>query len=308
MKKEVKVGLLGLIGMVFLYFGFNFLKGSDFFSKVNEYQVKYKEVAGLEVSNPVTFNGVNVGRVIKLEPNFKTGEVVVSLSINKDLILNNNTEAILADNGLISGKMIKLSLKPGKELTEGGYLKGHKEGGLIDNMSGKIDPTLSNINNLTLSLNKVVHDFDNTGQALKLLIASANSSTVGVNGLIANNSKSIAQVTSNAAELTRNLNTLSNNLDAQIKPILSKANSVTDSLKALELSKTVLALNNSIGSIQSILNDVNNGKGTLGKLKGDDSLYINIDRTAASLNMLLADMKANPKRYVHFSLFGKKTK
>lgn len=308
MKKEVKVGLLGLIGMVMLYFGFNFLKGSDFFSKVNEYQVKYKEVAGLEVSNPVTFNGVNVGRVIKLEPNFQTGEVVVSMSINKDLKLSNNTEAVLADNGLIGGKMIKLLLKPGKEVTEGEYLKGHKEGGLIDNMSGKIDPTLANINNLTLSLNKVVHDFDNTGQALKLLIASASNSTAGVNGLIANNSKSISQVTSNAAELTRNLSTLSNNLDAQIKPILSKANSVTDSLKALELSKTVLALNNSIGSIQSILNDVNNGKGTLGKLKGDDSLYINIDRTAASLNLLLADMKANPKRYVHFSLFGKKNK
>jgi phospholipid/cholesterol/gamma-HCH transport system substrate-binding protein len=306
--REVKVGLLGMLGLVILYFGFTFLKGSEIFSTSNTYKATFKDVMGLEVSNPVTFNGVNVGRVTNLLPQFDKGEVIVELTISEDVKLTDNSVAVLADDGLIGGKLIKLKIVPGKPLDEDGDLKSMLEVGLVDVMQQKIDPTLKNVDSLTRTLTRIVNEFDNTGQALKILLASATQSTNGVNQLVAGNSKNIGQITANAAVLTKNLNNLALSLDQQIKPILTKTGSFSDSLSALQLGTTVNSLNGTVKNLQNVLNQINAGKGTLGKLTGDDSLYTNLDRTAASLNLLLSDMKVNPKRYVHFSLFGKKDK
>ncbi|MCA0364977.1 MAG: MlaD family protein [Bacteroidetes bacterium] len=306
--REVKVGLLGMLGLVILYFGFTFLKGSEIFSTSNTYKATFKDVMGLEVSNPVTFNGVNVGRVTNLLPQFDKGEVIVELTISEDVKLTDNSVAVLADDGLIGGKLIKLKIVPGKPLDEDGDLKSMLEVGLVDVMQQKIDPTLKNVDSLTRTLTRIVNEFDNTGQALKILLASATQSTNGVNQLVAGNSKNIGQITANAAVLTKNLNNLALNLDQQIKPILTKTGSFSDSLSALQLGTTVNSLNGTVKNLQNVLDQINAGKGTLGKLTGDDSLYTNLDRTAASLNLLLSDMKVNPKRYVHFSLFGKKDK
>ncbi|MBK6977615.1 MAG: MCE family protein [Cytophagaceae bacterium] len=308
MVREVKVGLLGILGIVILYFGFTYLKGSEIFSTSNTYKATFKDVLGLEVSNPVTFNGVNVGRVTNLYPQFDKSEVIVELTIDEDVKLTDNSFAILADDGLIGGKLIKLKIAPGKLLEEDGNLKSMLEVGLVDVMQQKIDPTLKNVDSLTRTLTRIINEFDHTGQALKILLASATQSSDGVNTLVANNSKNIGLVTANAATLTKNLNALALNLDEQIKPILTKTGSFSDSLSALQLGTTINNLNGTVKNLQTMLNQVNAGKGTLGKLAGDDSLYTNIDRTAASLNLLLSDMKVNPKRYVHFSLFGKKDK
>jgi phospholipid/cholesterol/gamma-HCH transport system substrate-binding protein len=139
-------------------------------------------------------------------------------------------------------------------------------------------------------------------------MASATQTTAGVNGIVAANSKNLLGITSNAAILTANLNTIANNLDTQIKPILQKTSTLTDSLNAMRLGQTVSQLNSSIAGLQGVIKEINQGKGTLGKLAKDDSLYVNLDRTAANIALLMADMKLNPKRYVHFSLFGKKEK
>jgi phospholipid/cholesterol/gamma-HCH transport system substrate-binding protein len=306
MKKEVKVGLFGIIALAIFYFGFNFLKGLDLFSTKDTYYTSFKDVQGLEVSNPVTFNGVNVGRVTSLSPDFKTGQVKVEFLINEHLKLNKNSEAILADDGLLGGKVLKLIQNQGTSINPESEIKGVYQTSLVDELSTKIDPTLKNADELMLSITKVARDFDNTGAALKILLASAGQTTAGVNGLVASNSKNIHDMVLNAETLTANLNSTIKGLDAQIKPILANAKGTTDSLQNLQLRQTINALNDGIGSFQQILVDINSNKGTLGKLKGDDSLYVNLDRTAASLNALLGDMKQNPKRYVHFSLFGKK--
>ena len=307
-KKEIWVGLLGLVGISILYFGFNFLKGSDLFSTVEEYKVQYKDVMGLEVSNPVTFNGVNVGRVLSLEPDYEKSVINVTLAIKKSVRLTDKSIAVLADDGLIGGKLIKLKIQPGTKLKGGGNIYGELENGLMQMVQDKLSPTLKNVDSLTVTLTKVVNEFANTGQALKVLLASATTSTNGVNGIIANNSKNLSAITGNAAVLTQNLNTLTKSLDAQLKPILEKTGTFADSLNQVKIGSTVNTLNHTINDLQGILNQINSGKGTIGKLAGDDSLYVNLDKTAASLNMLLGDMKVNPKRYVHFSLFGKKDK
>lgn len=306
--KEIKVGILGIVGIAIFYFGFTFLKGLDVFSNSEEYHVKFIDVQGLETSNPVTYNGVNVGRVIGLKPDFESNSVDVILSINKKVKVTENTVAVLADDGLIGGKIIKLLIKPGNPLSPNGFLKSNTEISLMASVEDKLTPTLRNMDSLMVSLTRIVNDFDNTGEALKVLMASATQTTVGVNGLLANNSKNLGQITSNAAVLTQNLNTLTKSLDKQLQPILTKTGSFTDSLSQLQLGQTVKSLNSTIAGLEGILKDVNAGNGTLGKLTNDDSLYVNLDNTAASLNKLLEDMKNNPKRYVHFSLFGRKEK
>lgn len=307
-KREAKVGLLGLIGIVILYFGFSYLKGSDLFSTTQTYKVYYTDVLGLEVSNPITYSGVVVGRVLGMKPDYEKDRVEVTLAIKKEVKLTNNTSVMLADDGLIGGKLLKLKIQPGEKAKGGQEFKGEIESGLMQMMQSKLDPTLKNVDSLTVTLTKVVGEFAQTGQALKVLLASATASTAGVNGIIANNSKNLSAITGNAAVLTQNLNTLTKSLDAQLKPILEKTGSFTDSLSQVKLGSTVNSLNATIKDLQGVVNGINEGKGTLGKLAGNDSLYVNLDKTAASLNMLLSDMKSNPRRYVHFSLFGGKDK
>ena len=307
-KKEAKVGLLGLVGIIIFYFGFTYLKGSDLFSTTQTYKVYYEDVLGLEVSNPVTYSGVVVGRVLGMKPDYEKDRVEVTLAIKKEVKLTNNTTVMLADDGLIGGKLLKLKIRPGEKAKDGGEFKGEIESGLMEMMQSKLDPTLKNVDSLTVTLTKVVGEFAETGHALKVLLASATTSTVGVNGIIANNSKNLSAITGNAAVLTQNLNTLTKSLDAQLKPIMEKTGSFTDSLSQVKLGSTVNSLNATIKDLQGVVNGINEGKGTLGKLAGNDSLYVNLDKTAASLNMLLSDMKSNPRRYVHFSLFGGKDK
>jgi len=308
MSKEAKVGLLGIISLAILYLGFNFLKGLDIFRTENEYYVYYTDVEGLQTSNPVVFNGVTVGRVMAIDVEQDKAQVKVTLAINRKISLTDKTIALMADNGLLGGKMIKLLVNKGQVLNDEATLQGDVAQGMMASVTSKLDPTLRNADSLMVNLTKIVKQFDQTGQALKAVLASANQTTNGVNGLLASNSKNISAITANASALTLKLNDLTTSMDAQIKPILQKTNTFADSLNAMQLGQTVAQLNASVASLQGILKEINSGKGTMGKLAKDDSLYTNLDRTAANAAKLLEDLKNHPKRYVHFSLFGKKDK
>ncbi len=306
--KEAKVGLLGIISLVILYLGFNYLKGLDVFSTENEYQVVFSDVQGLQTSNAVTFKGVNVGRVMSMKTDQENNRINVTLAVRKHIKLTDQTVALLSDDGLIGGKLIKLQIEPGTSLPEGGLLKGQTEMGLADEAISTITPALQNVDSLLINLNKVVKQFDQTGYALNELLTSANKTTDGLNAVLAQNSNGLAKVISNAETVTENLGTVTGNLDTQIAPIMERTGAFTENLSTLELEKTVSSLNTAIAGLQDILTNVNEGQGTLGKLTSDQSLYSNLDETAASLDALLSDLKANPRRYVHFSLFKGKDK
>ncbi|KPM48185.1 MlaD family protein [Jiulongibacter sediminis] len=306
--KEAKVGLLGIISLAVLYIGFNFLKGLDLFSTENEYKVVFNDVNGLQVSNAVTYKGVTVGRVMSMETDQENDQIDVTLAVKKKIKITDQSIALLADDGLIGGKLIKLDIKPGNELKQGEEIIGEIELGLADAAIQEITPALSHVDSLVVNLNEVVKQFDQTGTALKALMASANQTTNGVNAVLAKNQASLAKITTNAAMLTDNLNTLTVSLDSQMAPIMTQTGEFTQNLSTLELEKTVNNLNSTIAGLQQVLADVNSGQGTLGKLTSDEALYGNLENTAASLDALLSDMKTNPRRYVHFSLFGGKDK
>ncbi len=308
MKKEYKVGLLGIIAFAIFYLGFNFLKGLDVFRTENEYYTYFQNADGLQTSNPVTYNGVTIGRVVLVEAEQAKNRVKVMLAIKREIKVSDKTIAVLADNGLLGGKVIKLLVNAGKDLADEGTIESSVEKGMIGSVTDKLTPTLKNVDSLMVTTTAIIKQFDQTATALKALLASASQTTAGVNGIVAANSKNLLGITANAAALTANLNTIANNLDAQIKPILQKTSTFGDSLNAMRLGETVGQLNTSIAGLQGVIKEINQGKGTLGKLAKDDSLYVNLDRTAANIALLMSDMKANPKRYVHFSLFGKKEK
>jgi phospholipid/cholesterol/gamma-HCH transport system substrate-binding protein len=308
MNKEVKVGVLGIVGLVLLYYGFTFLKGSNIFSSTKDYRLTFSDVMGLEVSNTVSFKGVVVGRVAQIKPDYEKDKVDVVIALNKDVKVTDKSQIILADDGLLGGKTLILKINPGSPLAANSQIQTGVQLGLMDSVTEKLDPTLKNVDSLMYNLNKIVKEFEHSGEALKVLLSSATQSTTGLNGIMASNSKNLNVITGNAAVLTAQLNKVVTDLDNQLKPILANATSFTDSLKTMELAQTLQTVNGTVAQLQGIITEINSGQGTIGKLTSNDSLYTNLNNTAESLNSLLVDFKQSPRRYVHFSLFGKKDK
>ncbi|GAB3949406.1 MlaD family protein [Spirosoma harenae] len=304
--QEIKVGLLAIVSLMMFYFGFRFLKGSDFFSSTNKYQVVYDNIDGLVPSNPVRINGLSVGRVKSIEIlQNQSNKLLVTIELNKGIRVTKGSKAFLADDGLLGGKLITLSIAPkAPELEEGGMLVAAKETGLSALIREKTLPVLDNVDSLTYQLNKVVAQFDQTGAMLNQTLKSANAGVKTLDLTIAENRAGLKATLANVSHLSASLV----ETEKQLKPILAKADTFADSLQGLQLKQTLLTVNKTVDNLQKILADVNNGRGSLGKLTSDEQLYRNVNATTASLERLLTDLREHPKRYVQFSLFGKKEK
>ncbi|GAB3914185.1 MlaD family protein [Larkinella knui] len=304
--KEAKVGILAVVTLAMLYFGFNYLKGSDIFSSSNKYVVVYDNVDGLTPSNPVQLNGLNIGRVDRIDIMQQQGnKLLVTLDIEKRIQVGRGSKAILADAGVLGGKLVILQIaQSGQMLEVGDTLISGKEQGLTALIREKTLPVLNTVDSLTLNLNRIVKQFDRTGLVLTRTLEGVEATTGTLQLTIGENREGIKRLMTNLGNLSASLA----ETEKEIKPLLSKAGTFADSLNALKLSQTLANANKSIGTLQQMLADINSGKGTLGKLKGDEALYKNVNGATASLEKLLTDFRENPKRYVHFSLFGKKDK
>jgi phospholipid/cholesterol/gamma-HCH transport system substrate-binding protein len=305
---ELKVGFLALITFLILYFGFNFLKGNDLFTSSNLYYVEYDNVDGLQVSNPVMLNGIEVGKVkeVKLQPD-KGNKILVTLRLSKDLHLKDQSSVTLADGALLGGKIVLIQLAGTKELPEGSFIKGNTEIGLTNLLKERAIPVLSNADSLLVSFRAISKRFEKTGDYLNTLLQNSNQTVTGLNssmnGLVSDNRENLAQISTN-------LKLLSNDLvetEKQLKPLMGKFNTIADSLQALKLGKTVNEINSSLASVQKIVKSLEQGKGSAGKLLKNDSLYTSLNKTLVNLDKLLLDFRLQPKRYLNISIFGKKT-
>jgi phospholipid/cholesterol/gamma-HCH transport system substrate-binding protein len=310
--KEAKVGLLGVVALTMLYFGFNFLKGSDLFSSTNRYYVVFDNVGGLQPSNAIKLNGVQVGRVnntVLLQD--RGNAVLVELDINNKIQLRKGVKAVLASE-LLGGNTILLQMPlTGNAIEEGDTIVGAKEEGIQALLQEKALPVLQSVDSLALSLNKVVKQFDKTGFALNKLLATADQTATGINGVVAANSVSIAATMANLKALSASLV----ETEKSLKPIMGSMQATmgnlqttTDSLKALRLGQTLNQANLAVTSLQKTLAKLEKGEGTAGKLLNDQALYDNINRTIVSVNKLMTNFRQYPKRYVNVSVFGKKDK
>lgn len=304
-KKEFKVGILTISAMVVLYFGVEYLKGSDVFSSSKRYYVSYEAVDGLTPSNPVMFNGFQVGLIRKIGINqgSKT-PILVTLEISKSIVIGDSAKAILSNNGLLGGKMIVLEVgNPGSTL-KSDTLEGIVEPGLTSMLGDKAQPVMDNFNKMMVKMDGLIESFGSTADKLNATLVSIEKLSNNTNLLVENTRKDISEATHNLELLSQNLLTT----ERELSKIMKKVDLLGDSLLKADIAGTIHSLHQTTQQINQSLTSINSGKGTMGKLMKNDSLYHNLNASSASLNALLLDFKANPKRYVHFSVFGSKEK
>ena len=304
---ELKVGFLALLAFLILYFGFNFLKGNDVFSTARIYYVEYENVDGLMVSNQVMVNGIEVGKVKKVEIQpAKANKILVTLRLSQDIVIPDKTVAVLSDGALLGGKIIRLRLEGKGNLVEDSFLKGETEVGVTALLKERAIPVIANADSLLVSFRQISNKFDHTGTYLNTLLKTSNETVSNingsVNGIVADNRANIAQISSNMKTLSIDLI----ETEKQLRPLLTKFNTVADSLNALKIGKTLKEVDATVLSLKKIVQGLERGEGTAGKLIKNDSLYLGLNKTLIDLDKLLLDFRLQPKRYIGISVFGKK--
>jgi len=304
--RELKIGMLAIVTATMIYNGVKFLKGTDFLTRENKFMVVYDNIDGLVVGNSVAINGLAVGRVNKLELDLVTQRrVYVTLDIDKKIPIGNGTVAILANDGLLGGKKINLKLGANSKLYVGDgtdTLVPELEINLMTEATAKLSPMLRRADSLTVGLNDLVNDFRGTVKVLNKTLSSVESSSNTANDLLNANQKNIKSITTNVDGLTASLS----DTEKKLKHLISKINVTADSLNKAPFGKTLRSAEKTLSTFNATLSSINNGNGTLGKLAKNDSLYRNLNQNSEALTKLLNDFRERPKRYVHFSLFGRK--
>lgn len=296
---------MAIVTLTMLYFGFNFLKGSDFFSSNYKYYVVFNNVGSLQPSNAIKLNGVQVGQVKKTELLQNRGnKVLVTLEINKEIIVTQGTKTMLTSE-LLGGSALVLEIASGaKRLQQGDTLLSDSEKGIQALLQEQALPVVKNADSLIINLNRVVKQFDQTGYALNKLLATTDKTALGINATIDQNRQSIAATLANVNALSASLI----ETEKSIKPILGNLLTTTDSLKALRIGQTLAQANAAVATLQKSLTALEQGQGTAGKLLKDQALYDNLNRTIVSVNKLMTNFRQYPKRYVNVSVFSKKDK
>lgn len=304
MSRELKVGLLTVVGGVILYFGVNFLKGYDLFSSTVSYFVVYDKIDGLTQSNPVQINGLNVGKVITVSIlQERNSKILVEFDLDKSIKLNKNSIVFLKDNGLLGGKMLEIIVNKGKEIQAEDTLQAKIEQGMMAMISAKANPVMTNLDSTLSSINQLLNEYKGLSSNIKKILTNLETTTGSVNGLMADNRQKIGNITGNLDKLTADLV----ETEKSLKPLMSKMNTIADSVNAMKLASTMAEARKSVQNLNEIMNGMKKGE-TMTMLMKNDSVYVNLNKSIVSLDKLLSDFKENPKRYVHFSLFGRKEK
>ena len=296
--REVRVGIMAVVAIFVLYFGLNFLKGVDIFSPINYYYATYDNIGGLVPSSPVYVKGYKVGQVEEVKYDFTIQEsFVVKISVSKDIKLPKGSKIELYDDGLMGGKAIQIVFEPLKgdyaAYASGDTIESQIGGGLMAQLSGELMPKIESISTQADSLLRSV----------RVLIESKE---------IKNSLTSIEKTTTDLATTSAQLKKIMNK---DVPNVLSDVNAVTGDLKKvsgnlskIDFAATFASIDYTIKNLNLMTDKINSGEGSIGMLLNNKDLYVNLSNTAASADQLIIDLKNNPKRYVHFSLFGSKTK
>ncbi|MEN9323059.1 MAG: hypothetical protein RL699_839 [Bacteroidota bacterium] len=303
--KEIKAAILVIASLSLLFWGYGYLKGKDIFSKYNTYTVYYENVEGLTKSAAITINGLAVGKIedIRLSTT-KPGKMEVIFQVDSKIPVTQSTIASLYEPGFIGGKQIMLLLNPTDTqlAPSGSELKGSVKSGLTELVAEKLAPIQQKLElfleRSTVLLTNVNSVLDEKAKAdIKNSIAELNATMQEMHQLSASANK---LVNDNAKTMT--------NAMADIKTTSGNFAKISDSLQKADLGKTIRTLESSLENVNVLLTNLNNGKGTMGKLAKDEALYINLQKTSKEMELLLQDVRLHPTRYVNVSLFGKKEK
>lgn len=304
MSKEIKVGLIGVIGLVLFYLGSNFLKGIDFFSPINRYYALYENVDGLIVANPVIVNGYSVGRVSEIKIlQEKNNKILVSMDIDKDLIIGRSSKATLSSNDFLGSKAIVLSIGDiNSPISEGDTIMSEIAGGLSELLE-KATPITDNLGVTISRLNDILASLRGSGDMITTTLDNLNNVLTNTNNLIDSNEETITSTLENLNNLTDDLSDKLNDID----PIIKGANDMISNLSGVDFENTFNQIDILLSSANGIFDDIESGEGgTLSLLLSDDSLYNNLNKTAFDLDKLLQHINENPKHF--FAPLGKSRK
>ena len=289
---EIKTAILVLSGITLFIIGFSYLKSNDVFVADRIFYAVYDDVEGVSKGTPVTISGFNVGSVQDIKFYKNTSKLLFKFRVENDFNFSDQSVAQIYETGLIGGKALSVVPKYGQRLAKSG-----------DTLQSSIAPGLTELVNDKLSPLQ---------EKIESMVVSADSVLIGLNSVLNNEAKfeiqsSIKNFSSTVADLKNSAGTLDELLNtnkSQINNIISNVNQTSNELS--DLSIVVKNLSQSSKSIDKIVNEISNGNGSLNKLIFDDELINSLDSASSNINLLLKDLRLNPKRYVHFSIFGKK--
>lgn len=307
---EVKVGVVTILTILVFIWLYNFLKGKDFFSNSAYYYTVYDKIGGLAESSPVEINGYKVGVVQSIEfENPESGRLVVEFSVSKDFILPRNTVAEIVPVSLLGGMKVQFVFGNGPgTYSEGDTIPGILAVSVTDKIETEILPLKDKISNLVTTLDSVISSvnelMDNEfKQDLKGTLSNLNNTTGSIERIVGSKEKELKGTLENLDNFSKMLSDNTGKMSKTFRNL----ESVTDTLAAADIYTSITKLKASLEQAALMMDNMNKGKGTAGQFLTNDTLYTNLTNSLESLNLLLKDLKANPKRYVSVSVFGKKS-
>lgn len=309
LRNEYQIGIAVLVTFIVLILGINFLKGKTFFSGQKTYYAIYDDVTGMHESSYIYVNGMKAGHVVKISPmTRKNDKFLVELSVDKNIDIPKDSRLTLFSTGLMSGQALRIDLGKSETLLQTkDTMQGGIEKGLTDEiapMGETLSSILKRIDTLTNTLNRTIDE--QAKQNIQLTLTNINQISqrlnnvaMNVDNLVSKDKNKLDRIVSNVESITRNL--VDNN--QAISNIISRFDNISSDIEKQNIGSTLAKVKTSLESINSMLNKIEKGEGNIGMLLSDEGLYRNITSAAKDLDELILDLKKNPKKYIHVSVF-----
>ncbi|TMI68476.1 MAG: MCE family protein [Bacteroidetes bacterium] len=307
---ETKVGLLTVGALAILIIGFNFLKGKDVFNRTTKIYAVFTKLGSLAKSNEVKINGYTIGTVYAFEPtNKNVDSIKVTISVTQDVLIPDNSIAYISAGLLGTSNITIEKHESNVYLKDGDYMKTREDPGIFGDLPSQAGSTLANVRVSLDSLKVVFSNLNkvldgNTKGNLQQAIANMAAATSSLTKLLDPEKSTLAITLRNASSVSENLRKNNDSITATI----NNAKQFSEKLSRLNMEQTMDTLQSAIMDLKKTIAKLSSNQGTLGALINDKKLYNKLNDVLLSAEILMDDLRAHPKRYVNFSVFGKKDK
>lgn len=301
-KNEVKIAIVAILGIIILFFGMQFLKGSSLFSTDTIYNIKFDNISGLSTSSPIYSNGFKVGSVKGIEYDYKNNkDIIVKVAIDKNMTIPQGTRAEINSDMLGNVRVNLLLGSSTAALKPGGVINGGKSAGMMEQVAKLVPPIqamMPKLDSIMTNLNMLTAD-----PALKSSLHNVNRLTASLVVSSAQLNLLLSKVSKDIPGMTGKTNLLLDNAGGTMKSAHLLVNNINQKIDSIHVTQSMAKLEQTLHNVQELTRKLNEDEGTLGMLMNDKQLYLNLTKTIGDLDSLMIDLKAHPKRYVHFSVF-----